>query len=127
MTRSLIKKKRPLVTMIPLLIWYRMATEQHSVNFFSEKAVHSGFTNVLGHDLFEIFFWLVLEDDAVFHEHFPSLWQEYRRQLEPDWGVVFTDAATSCHWWQVFVFFPFFLPRAMVAEVPGPNTYRPSE
>ncbi len=43
----------------------------------------------------------------MFHEQFPSLWQEYRRQLEPDWGVVFTDAATSCHWWQVFLFFSF--------------------
>lgn len=43
---------------------------------------------------------LVLEDDAVFDVNFPALLQEYRRQLEPDWGVLFTDAATSCHWWE---------------------------
>jgi hypothetical protein len=63
----------------------------------------------------------------VFHEHFPSLWQEYRRQLEPDWGVVFTDAATSCHWWQVFSFSPFFLSVPLVAEVPGPYPYSARE
>ena len=43
---------------------------------------------------------LVLEDDAVLDEGFPALLQEYWRRLEPDWGVLFTDAATSCHWWE---------------------------
>ena len=42
---------------------------------------------------------LVLEDDAVFDPQFPALLQQFLALLEPDWGVVFTDAATSCHWW----------------------------
>ena len=42
---------------------------------------------------------LVLEDDAVFDPQFPALLQRFLALLEPDWGVVFTDAATSCHWW----------------------------
>jgi len=42
---------------------------------------------------------LILEDDAVFDRQLPAQLKSYMRQLDPDWGVVFTDAVTSCHWW----------------------------
>mmetsp|Transcript_927 Transcript_927/g.2915 ORF Transcript_927/g.2915 Transcript_927/m.2915 type:complete len:763 (-) Transcript_927:1116-3404(-) len=42
---------------------------------------------------------LILEDDAVFDLQLPSRLPSYMKKLDPDWGVLFTDAATSCHWW----------------------------